>query len=442
MDLAKAYLLLHKSEHWTEKQIADYQAHALSKLLLWCGLQVPHYQAHLAGKRINAGNAFEVLSRLPILDKETVRALPGQFLARDARRFRPRAMSTSGTTGTSLTVYWDRGSNVMEFCSIQRLWRWAGIRIGQQFLDIRSRVLHDSDRYLVKENGIRYIRNRKIGQTDFSSDLINDRNIAIYHDVLLRFNPRLVRGHPQAITDLAELLREHGLDGWRPDAVTTASEALHSFQRRAILQGWRVPILDSYGLMEHNVFIAQCLEGSYHVFPEYGILEILDDDGRPVRKGEEGWIVATGLHSYAQPLLRYNTLDRAVAGDGRCCACGRTLPTIERLVGRKDDLIYASNGKHYSGFHLVFYDRPGLKMARLVQEDLDSVTVEVVADLEFDKEVRRSLVKDLERKVEDAIRFEIRPVERIERDKQGKFKFVISHLEYKPPVSQGELISQ
>jgi phenylacetate-CoA ligase len=434
LDLARTYLLLRRSEHWTQEQLARYQAGALAELLSFCCSEVPYYGPRLheigiSAETIRPDNAFDILSRLPILDKDALRAAPDQFMARDARRFHPKRVSTSGTTGTPLTLYWDRGSNVMEFCSIQRLWRWAGFRISQPFLDLRSRVLSDGLRYLVSEDGIRYLRNPKINQVEFSSDLIVDRNIERYYHVLLRHKPKLVRGHPQAIEYVAGLLRKHGLDGWRPHAVTTVAETLYDWQRRAIEGAWDVPVLDNYGLTEHNVFIAQCREGGYHVFPEYGVCEILDDEGHPAGPGEEGWIVATGLHNYAQPLLRYNTLDRAVAGDGSGCRCGRTLPRIERIIGRVDDFIYATNGKRYSGFHLNFYYRKGLKKARLVQDSLEHVRIEVVADDEFDDRVRSGLLQDLERKVEGAIKFEIQPVDRIEQEKPGKFRFVVSRLE-------------
>jgi phenylacetate-CoA ligase len=438
LDLVRTYWLLHRSEHWSAAQFEQYQADRLAQLLQHCAEQVPYYrdlfqQIGVDATHWSAERAFEGLQKLPLLDKDSLRAAPDRFVARNAQRFRPKRVSTSGTTGTPLTLHWDRGSNVMEFCSIQRLWRWAGIRLGQPFLDLRSRTLSDDARYLVRENGIRYIRNPKIGQVDFSSDLIDDSNIRRYYEVLLRFRPRLVRGHPQAIEHLAELLRMHGLDGWRPAAVTTASETLYDFQRRAIQEAWGVPILDSYGLIEHNVFIAQCRAGSYHVSPEYGVCEILDDEARPVGPGEEGWIVATGLHNYAQPLLRYNTRDRAVTGDGSRCRCGRTLPVVERIVGRIDDCVYASNGKRYSGFSFAFFDRPGLRMARLVQEDLRRVTVEVVADADFDGRVGSALVQDLERKVEGTIRFEIKHVDRIEQEEPGKFKFVVSRLGNRSP---------
>lgn len=432
VDLLKTHRLLRRSERWTAAEFAAYQSTRLAALLRHCGAHVPFYEdlfrrTGVDSSAITAESARGVLAGLPLLEKEQVRHAPEAFVARNAQTYRPRAVSTSGTTGTPLTIYWDRGSNVMEFCSIQRLWRWAGVRIGHPFLDLRSRLLsRETPRARVEGRAV-YLYNWKARGLEFSSDLMDDASFDEYAALLRRHRPRLVRGHPQAIQHLATLARRHGLDDWRPRAVTTASEALHAFQRQEIEAAWGVPVQDSYGLKEHNVFIAQCRDRSYHVSPEYGICEVLDDDGRPAAPGTEGWIVATGLHNYAQPLLRYNTQDRAVAGGNAVCACGRTLPMVDRLVGRIDDCLYTADGRRFSGLSFAFFDRRGVVKARIVQDRFDLATVELVATDAFDIAERAALLDALSRKVNHSLRFEIRPVETIEQP-AGKYKFVVSRV--------------
>ena len=153
IDLLRTYTLLRKSELWTADQFRRYQAQKLAKLLRFSGTQVPYYQSLFSEigidpSQINMQNAHSYLQKLPVLSKTTLRDNPGQFLSRDFQKFHPKAISTSGTTGTPLTVYWDKDSNVMEFCCIQRLWRWAGFRLGQPFLDLRSRPMSDQNHRL------------------------------------------------------------------------------------------------------------------------------------------------------------------------------------------------------------------------------------------------------------------------------------------------------
>jgi phenylacetate-CoA ligase len=316
----------------------------------------------------------------------------------------------------------------MELCSIQRLWRWAHFRIGQPFLEVNSSELTGTEKHAMLDGDFRYIRNWKINALELSSDFIDDSNIQRYYELLLRYKPRMVRGQPQAIQYLIDLLQSRDLTDWRPRAVTTKGEMLHDFQRRQIEEAWQVPVLVGFGLVEHNVFIAQCPAGSYHVSPEYGICEIVDQDGNPVAPGEEGRIVATGLHNYAQPLLRYDTGDFAVAGSYDSCPCGRTLPTVERLMGRIEDYLYGTDGKRYSGMRFAFRGGRGFKKARLVQEDLGRVTVELEVTNDFDQSARAEILHALGSRFGDKLVFDIKIVDQIVQETPGKFKFVVSKV--------------
>jgi phenylacetate-CoA ligase len=433
LGLARTHLLLRRSEHWTRTQFEQYQGEKLARLLHHCAEQVPYYgpvfsRLGLEADKVSPHNAVEFLKQLPILDKETLRETPDQFIARNAGRLRPRPESTSGSTGTPLTALWDRGSNVMELCCMQRHWRWAHFGIGQPFLEVNSSELTGTENHAVIDGNFRYLRNWKINALEVSSDFIDEGNIQRYYELLLRYKPRMVRGQPQAIQHLIDLLQSRDLTDWRPRAVTTKGEMLHDFQRRQIEEAWQVPVLVGFGLVEHNVFIAQCPAGSYHISPEYGICEIVDDDGNPTAQGEEGRIVATGLHNYAQPLLRYDTGDFAVAGSYDSCPCGRTLPTVERLMGRIEDYLYGRDGRRYSGMRFAFRGGRGFKKARLVQEDLGRVTVELEVTGDFDQAARAELLNALEARFGDKLVFDIKIVDEIVQETPGKFKFVVSKL--------------
>jgi phenylacetate-CoA ligase len=82
----------------------------------------------------------------------------------------------------------------------------------------------------------------------------------------------------------------------------------------------------------------------YHVDADSVLLEIVDDAGDPVKPGEVGRVLATGLISETMPLIRYEMGDLMVASDRRC-SCGRGLPMVERLEGRwKDRFVLADGG--------------------------------------------------------------------------------------------------
>ena len=84
-----------------------------------------------------------------------------------------------------------------------------------------------------------------------------------------------------------------------------------------------------------------------HVTIDNLYVEILKD-GKPAKPGESGEIVITDLNNYGMPFIRYKNGDIAVQSDN-ACSCGRGLPLIHDIDGRKMDTITAFDGKVVSG---------------------------------------------------------------------------------------------
>lgn len=103
--------------------------------------------------------------------------------------------------------------------------------------------------------------------------------------------------------------------------------------RRRVEASFGLPLYDSYGLNEIGIVASQCKEGRYHVHSDHCYVEITDDEGNPVAPGKRGRVLVTALRNPAMPLIRYDTDDSAVFSRD-VCPCGRTLPTMESLVGR------------------------------------------------------------------------------------------------------------
>jgi phenylacetate-CoA ligase len=74
-----------------------------------------------------------------------------------------------------------------------------------------------------------------------------------------------------------------------------------------------------------------------HVYPEIvdpGTLE-------PIALGEEGELVFTALRRRAMPMIRYRTRDICTLRREKC-DCGRTLITMDKILGRSDDMMIIS----------------------------------------------------------------------------------------------------
>jgi len=129
------------------------------------------------------------------------------------------------------------------------------------------------------------------------------------------------------------------------DSVFAFSTATHSDERADVSRVFGGQILSFYSSKEAHLMAYQCVAGHHlHINEEIVLVEILGNDGNPVQSGLPGRVVVTNLLNWAQPLIRYEHGDLAVEKEG-ACACGRSLRSLEKVVGRQTDMFRFSDGK-------------------------------------------------------------------------------------------------
>ena len=157
-------------------------------------------------------------------------------------------------------------------------------------------------------------KNWVMRNTLFSSYHISERNLGAYVDELKKIEPVFIDSYPSAIFSIGKFLLDRGIEaGIAPKAIITSSETLLDNQREVIEKAFHSRVFDQYGSAEMVGFINQCEKGSYHINPEYGIVEIIKEDGEPAKDGEPGELVCTGFVNSTMPLIRYKTGDSAIA---------------------------------------------------------------------------------------------------------------------------------
>ena len=124
--------------------------------------------------------------------------------------------------------------------------------------------------------------------------------------------------------------------------IVSVGEYLAPEVRVAAARAFGSTLIDAFSSAEGGVIAIQCPEGLYHIQSEQVLVEIIEPDGRPCAEGETGEAVVTPLYGYATPLLRYRSGDYVEAGPA--CPCGRVLPTISRIVGRREHMFAFPDG--------------------------------------------------------------------------------------------------
>ena len=363
---------------------------------------------------------LEDIQSLPFVTKRELQR-PARLIT--SERFRGRRLlevHTGGTTGTPLTIYCDRATLQRNYAFFARFREWAGIDAG-------ARVATFAGRTVVPPSQRRppfWRWNAANNALLFSSYHIAPDTVAAYVERLIRFRPELIDSYPSSIEPIARHVKEHGIAALRPRAVVTSSETLFDSVRQLIEETLGCPVFDHYGAAEMAALVTQCEAGTYHVNPEFGIIEVLRD-GAPARPGEWGEMVATGFVNPVMPLIRYVTGDAAVLGDG-FCRCGRASPTLERIEGRVDDVLITPEGRRIGRLDPIFKSVSSLHETRIVQDAADHVRVEVVLKAPFAPHERQSLLGELVNRLGPSMRVDIEQVPSLARTPAGKLRAVVN----------------
>jgi len=235
----------------------------------------------------------------------------------------------------------------------------------------------------------------------------------------------LIRGYASSIHEIAKFIKENNLKLTIKSIVTTG-ETLFNEQRETIENSFNGRVYDEYGA-DAGLIAFQCEYGSYHINCENVYIEIVDDDLKPCKLGQEGQIVATVLNLYGFPIIRYNTEDIGSLSNSKC-PCGRGLPLLKKIQGRISDRIITGNGKiitihMFTGLFMPFNE---VDQFRIRQKSPNSFFF----DLKVKKMLNNELLNFLREKISILLgnnaEFDINFVENVElHDSNAKRKFFI-----------------
>lgn len=170
---------------------------------------------------------------------------------------------------------------------------------------------------------------------------------AMQWDTINRLQTNSIVAVPSFMLKLIEYAQEHQIDlAHAPvkkavcigESLRNADFGLNALGEKISSQ-WPIQLHSTYASTEMQTAFTECSAGKGgHHQPDLIILEVIDDEGNPLRAGEYGEVTITTLGVEGMPLLRYRT------GDICCyyeepCTCGRTSRRLSPVLGRKQQMI-------------------------------------------------------------------------------------------------------
>ena len=297
----------------------------------------------------------EDLEKLPILTKDIIKEQWEEFKPANLSSMKYYNRATGGSTGTPMQYRISKHDRFLSGAILYRGWGYGGFELGDRMVMLAGSSLGIGTGSSLTTKIHEIARNlRKLSSFD-----MGEREMREYaRSPQLIQAPRFIRGYASSIYFFARWLEENQISVPSPEGVFTTAEKLFPHMRETIGDVFACDVYDNYGLNDGGISAYECPEhAGLHIDTERSIMEVVDGDGLAVDSGE-GQILATSLHNYAMPFIRYSTGDIGTLLDSQC-VCGRGSLLLGDVVGREKEFLITPQGQHKCTgaalFNLIFH---------------------------------------------------------------------------------------
>lgn len=387
--LLKTYLLdINRLKRLDEQKLSKFQDKCFKKMVKYA-YSVPLYydKYKKAGIHPSDINGIKDLKKLPMITKYDIKNYyPNGIISSKTSKEKLVEISTSGTTGKSLTMFSDMYDVIRWFFVYIRILKEYGINWRKDKLTIIGDFApHTIGSGYTKKGLFTDLNNER-----FFSNIqwlnTNDEPAKVVKDVN-SFNPEFIGGYPGMLGHLA-LLKENGKgDNINPKYIATIGSVLDKNLKKLIGETFNAYVFEVYGATESGTIAFQCKNGNYHIMSDYVYPEFLKN-GEPVDSKKPGNIIITRLSGNGTPIIRYNAINDIVAPLHEKCNCGMSGGLIDRIYGRDDLSLCFSEGRLLLPLSIseiysrILYELKTTKVmeSKIIQHSLTKIEIQLVID--------------------------------------------------------------
>jgi phenylacetate-CoA ligase len=441
---------------WPWERIERIQRRRVASMVAHAYEFVPFYREEMRRGGLTPADfaTAQDLSKLPLIDPAVMRAEPERFDSERVPEHRRLAIFTSGSESKAAgTVYWEHASITRSFASAERdravLVDLAGERrsravlrelIGRGAKGSRLARLGDPD------GGHQRI---SIFPTDLSSRTVRvlwseqtliPPHTAHHHffrptlpfgEAVDRFNeirPRVAYSFGSYVDQFLRYVADREPDIALPRLWVYGGDMVsdHGYELASRLG---VRLYSVYSAVEADRIGFHCERGEgHHLNVDLCPVRLVDAEGRTVPDGVTGDVVVSNLRNRATVVLNYRLGDRG-SMSAAPCPCGRTLPLLATLEGRRSEVVTLADGRRLSLLVLQGLFREQLKSA--IQAQLREVAPghlrwRLVPRADVDRaELAAAFQRAAAERLGETV-LEIEFADDIERTARGKFRQVVA----------------
>ncbi len=290
----------------SRKQIAEIQRR-LKRAAVEQAMRSPFWQKRLP--RLNLDRLEDEWRRIPILDKDTLRAMTdAQFYSEFCIAQHDGIAEywrSGGVTGQPL--FYPRSFKDIQagLESFARTFDCAGAARGE-----RAHVSFPMGIHPVGQIYSRCAASRGITVNWAGSGASTPS--ALQLELMQRLKPSIWLGMSSYALHLANLAEIRGIEISSVKTIMTSAEPVSQAKRDKIERSWGARLIDNFGMTEAGMMGCEDVAGAgFRVWTDFYFIEVLDPQSlEPVKEGETGTLVVTALKTNnVTPFLRWSSGD-------------------------------------------------------------------------------------------------------------------------------------
>jgi len=416
---------------WPLERIIGIQRRRLRAIIRHAYEHAPFYRDAMRERGLSPADirTAEDLARLPLTDSAVYGRQPERFRPAGGARGTPLTIHSSGTTGGPRAIDYDARALFLALAHGQRqrhvLARFTGRTLGYRELN------------LVREGGVPFQIRAFLERhswtppaVDLKRKTLTPGELPLEEEIeeINRFQPTVLMGYGSYLGVLFGKAHRRGLR-LMPKVVVYGADLMADSDRALIEDVMGVPVVSTYQAAEALRIGFQCeLRRGFHLSLDDVAVRVVDERGQDVSPGGRGQLVVSNLTNFATVLLNYRLGDVVTLGSAPCPR-GRTLPVIESIDGRADDLVHFADGRSVHALQVVRRLRTasGLDRLQVIQMASDRFVIRAVAGEGLERTgAADALAAALNALAGRACQTELEWVEALVPEPSGKTRIVIS----------------
>ncbi len=425
--ILKSYLFdINRLRRLDDQHLQRFQDKKFKKIVEFAYTVPLYYEKYKkAGIHPRDISGLKDIEKLPFITKQDIKKnYPDGIISKNKRKDQLVEVSTSGTTGKSLSIFVDMFDVVMGLFGYLRTireydlnWRKSKLTIIGDFAS------HTAESGYINKG----LQPRISSNFVFKNIQWLDTNAGPKENLekINEFKPDFIGGYVGMLGHMA-LLKEQGFGkDVTPKVIAATGSVLDKSLRDYIEQSFQAKLYEVYGATETGPIAFECKDGGYHVMSDLLHLEFFNNN-ELVTSGDAGKLVVTKLFGRGTPIIRYDAINDIVAPTDKKCTCGLSGDLIKKIYGRKDLSLLLPNGKVLmpSAFAEIYskilhqLNSTKLKDTKIIQKDLHTIEIQVVIDKKqkkgpSEKEIMSLIKEGFEKKVGSDVSIFIRTVEKL-----------------------------